>query len=247
MFKSLFGAFKKEDSPLQDYSAVGVDMHSHLIPGIDDGAKSIEDSLVLIKELVGMGFNKLYTTPHIMSDYFRNTPEIILGGLEKVREAIKLEGINIEIQAAAEYYIDDGFLKKLDSDKLLTIGDNYLLFEISYINCPDNIEDIIFRMQVQGYKPIMAHPERYPFWHNNFDQYRTFRDQGVLLQLNLNSLSGYYGYEAKKIGEKLVESEMVDLVGTDCHHLKHVEGLKRGLKEKSLKKLIETNLLNKHL
>ncbi|HMT27913.1 MAG TPA: capsular biosynthesis protein [Bacteroidia bacterium] len=247
MFKSLFGAFKKEEPALADYAGVGVDMHSHLIPGIDDGAKTIEDSMILIRELYGMGFRKFYTTPHIMSDYFRNTPEIILGGLEKVREAISNEGLQIEINAAAEYYIDDGFIKKLEGERLLTIGDNYLLFEISYINCPENIEDIIFRMQVQGYKPIMAHPERYPFWYNNFEQYRTFRDQGVLLQLNLNSLSGYYGHEAKKIGEKLVENNLVDLVGTDCHHMKHIEGLKRGLKEKSLRKLLETNLLNKHL
>lgn len=247
MFKSLFGAFRKEESAIPDYSVVGVDMHSHLIPGIDDGAKTIEDSMTLIKELSGMGFRKLYTTPHIMSDYFRNTPEIIHHGLETVREAIKAEGIPVEIDAAAEYYIDDGFVKKLENEKLLTIGANYLLFEISYINCPDNIDDIIFRMQVQGYKPILAHPERYPFWHNNFDQYRVFRDQGVLLQLNLNSLSGYYGHDAKRIGEKLVENDLVDMVGTDCHHMKHIDGLKRGLKEKSLRKLLESNLLNKHL
>lgn len=247
MLKSILGAFRKDESPQIDYSVIGTDMHSHLIPGIDDGAKTIEDSIALIKELNAMGFKKVCTTPHIMSDYFRNTPEIINNGLEKVREAVKAQGIPMEINAAAEYYIDDGFVKKLESDKLLTIGDNYLLFEISYINCPDNIDEIIFRMQVLGYKPIMAHPERYPFWYNNFDQYRAFRDQGVLLQLNLNSLSGYYGYDAKKIGDKLVENNLVDLVGTDCHHMKHVEGLKRGLKDKTLLKLLQTNLLNKHL
>ncbi len=247
MFKSLFGAFKKEENAVPDYSIVGVDMHSHLIPGIDDGAKTIEDSLILIKELKGMGFRKLYTTPHIMSDYFRNTPEIINKGLEDVRAALQEENIDMEIGAAAEYYIDDGFVNKLESEKLLTFGDNYLLFEISYINCPDNIDDIIFRMQVQGYKPVMAHPERYPFWYNNFDRYRSFRDQGVLLQLNLNSLSGYYGYDAKKTGDKLVENELVDLVGSDCHHMKHVAGLKRGLKDKTLRKLLQANLLNKHL
>ena len=247
MFKSIFGSFKKEEVAKPNYSIVGVDMHSHLIPGIDDGAKTVEDSISLIKELKEMGFKKFYTTPHIMSYYFRNTPEIITNGLEIVREAIKQEGLDVEINAAAEYYIDDGFVKKLESDKLLTIGDNYLLFEISYINCPENIDDIIFKMQVQGYKPILAHPERYPFWYTNFDRYRAFRDQGVLLQMNINSLSGYYGYEAKKIGEKLVDNDIVDLVGTDCHHMKHIDGLKRGLKDKWLKKLIQTNLLNKHL
>lgn len=247
MLKSLLNVFKKKEDPLPGYGDLGVDMHSHLIPGIDDGAKTIEDSISLIRELQGMGFRKLITTPHIMSDYFRNTPEIINEGLELVKQAVKEEGIEVELAAAAEYYIDDGFVKKLETEKLMTIGDNYLLFEISYINCPDNIDEIIFRMMVLGYRPIMAHPERYPFWNNNFDRYEKFRDQGVLLQVNTNSLSGYYGYEAKKTAEKLVEHNLVDMLGTDCHHLKHIEGLKRGLKEKSLKKLVELNLLNKQL
>ena len=244
MFKSLFGS-KKEAA--FNYGAAGVDMHSHLIPGIDDGAKTIEDSLQLIRELHAMGYRKLITSPHIMSDYFRNTPEIILSGLELVKEAVKNEGIDVEMGAAAEYYIDDGFLSKLENEKLLTFGDNHLLFEISYINCPDNISDIIFRMQVHGYKPVMAHPERYPFWYGNFNQYQVLRDQGVLMQMNINSLSGYYGFEAKKTAEKFIEHNMVDLIGTDCHHMKHIEGLKRGLKEKQMKKLLDMNLLNKHL
>lgn len=247
MLKSLFNVFKKKEDPLHGYSDLEVDMHSHLIPGIDDGAKTIEDSIALIRELKALGFRKLITTPHIMSDYFRNTPETILGGLEKVKEAVAEAGIEIELEAAAEYYIDDGFVKKLENERLLTIGKNYLLFEISYINCPDNIHEIIFRMMVLGYKPIMAHPERYPFWYTNFEQYQKFRDQGVLLQLNTNSLSGYYGFEAKKTAEKLVEHGLVDLLGTDCHHLKHIEGLKRGLKERSLRKVVELNLLNKSL
>ncbi|MDQ3050155.1 MAG: capsular biosynthesis protein [Bacteroidota bacterium] len=247
MLKSFFNAFKKKEDPLPGYNHLEVDMHSHLIPGIDDGAKTIQDSITLIKELQAMGFRKLITTPHIMSDYFRNTPENILGGLATVKAAMVEEGIEMELEAAAEYYIDDGFVKKLENEKLLTIGENYLLFEVSYINCPDNIHEIIFRMMVLGYKPIMAHPERYPFWYSNFDQYRKFRDQGVLLQLNINSLSGYYGFEAKKTADKLVEAGLVDLLGTDCHHLKHIEGLKRGLKEKNLRKLMAFNLLNRSL
>ncbi len=127
------------------------------------------------------------------------------------------------------------------------MGDNHLLFEISYINCPDNIHEIIFRMMVLGYKPIMAHPERYPFWYNDFEQYRKFREQGVLLQLNTNSLSGYYGPEAKKTAEKLIDQGLVDLIGTDCHHMRHIEALRKGLKEKSLRKLMNAELLNRKL
>lgn len=247
MLKSLLSAFRKKEDPLPGYGDLGVDMHSHLIPGIDDGAKTIEDSILLIKELQALGFRKLITTPHIMSDYYRNTPENILSGLAAVKEAIAAEGIAMELEAAAEYYIDDGFVRKLENEKLLTIGDNYLLFEISYINCPDNIHDIIFRMMVLGYKPIMAHPERYPFWYADFSQYQKFHDQGVLLQLNTNSLSGYYGIDAKRTAEKLIENGLVDLLGTDCHHMRHIEGLHRGLKEKSLKKLMGIELLNRSL
>ncbi|MEP7168952.1 MAG: CpsB/CapC family capsule biosynthesis tyrosine phosphatase, partial [Bacteroidota bacterium] len=150
MFKSLFGKFSKSDSTPVDFSTVKTDMHSHLIPGIDDGAKTIEDSIELIRRLMELGYKKAITTPHIMSDYYKNTPEIIHAGLDKVREAVAKENIGFELDAAAEYYIDDGFLNKLEAGKLLTFGNNYLLFEISYINCPDNLKDIIFQMQVHG-------------------------------------------------------------------------------------------------
>jgi protein-tyrosine phosphatase len=246
MFKSIFSKFQSK-LPIVDFSSVSADMHSHLVPGIDDGAKTVEDSLALVRSLHELGFKKLITTPHIMSDFYRNTPAIIMAGLEKVREAVKAENIPVTLDAAAEYYVDDGFVKKLESEKLLTIGENYLLFEISYINCPENINEIIFRMQVLGYKPIMAHPERYPFWYGNFDQYKQFRDNGVLLQLNTNSLSGYYGYEAKKIAEKLIENDMVDLIGTDAHHQKHIQSLHKCTTEKFLHKVLEANLLNRHL
>ena len=177
MLKSLFKIFGNKEEPLKDYSAIHTDMHSHLIPGIDDGAKTIEDSILLISELYNMGFRKLITTPHIMSDFYRNTPENIMSGLDKIKRTLKDEEIDMEIEAAAEYYFDDGFVRKLENEKLLTFGDNYLLFEISYINCPDNINEVVFKMQVQGYKPVMAHPERYPFWYNDFDKYKDFREK----------------------------------------------------------------------
>ncbi len=247
MFKSLFNKFSKPALPAVDYSAVKTDFHSHLIPGIDDGAKTIEDSIALVKKLYGLGYRKLITTPHIMSDYFRNTPAIIHAGLETVREAVKNENIPVEINAAAEYYLDDGFMHIIEQERLLTFGEKYLLFEISYINCPDNLKDMIFRMQVLGYKPVLAHPERYPFWFFKMDAYKELKDNGVLLQINVNSLSGYYGIEAKKTAEKLIDLELVDAIGTDMHHLNHADALLRNTKEKYFRKLLELNLLNKHL
>jgi tyrosine-protein phosphatase YwqE len=247
MFKSLFGKFSKSDSAPADFSEIKTDMHSHLIPGVDDGAKTIEDSLALIRRLMELGYKKAITTPHIMSDYYKNTPENIRAGLDTLRQAVANEKLEFELDAAAEYYLDDGFLEKLERGNLLTFGSNYLLFEISYINCPDNLKEIIFQIQVQGYKPVMAHPERYPFWFGKIDEYQSFRDQGVLLQINANSLSGYYGFEAKRTAEKLIEKEMVDLIGTDMHNLTHADALKKTAKEKSFKKLLGLNLINKHL
>ncbi len=250
MFKSLLKAFsssKSDSLPLADLSSLSTDMHSHLIPGIDDGAKTIEESIELIRTLHGLGYTKLITTPHIMSDYFRNTPEIIYKGLEEVRAALIENNIPVQISAAAEYYIDDGFMRKLEEEKLMTFGDNYLLVEVSYINPPDNVRDILFRAQVLGYRPILAHPERYPFWYRTIEEYQKFYDMGVLLQLNLNSLSGYYGLDAKRVAEKLIDLQIISALGTDLHHSKHGEFLQRTVNEKYLQKILEQPLINREL
>lgn len=246
-FNFFSGLFSKKNEPGIDFSSVRTDMHSHLIPGIDDGSKSVEESVALIKRFYELGFRKLITTPHIMSDYYRNTPAIINEGLEKVKEAIKKENIDIELSAAAEYYLDDGFVHKLENEKLLTFGDNYLLFEVSYINCPDNLKDILFRMQVLGYKPVLAHPERYPFWSHRFKDYFDFKDQGILLQININSLGGYYGMDAKKTAQKLIDNNMVDLIGSDLHGINHADAMKKTMREKYFRKVIEMDLINKRL
>lgn len=223
-------------------------MHSHVIPGIDDGAKTMDDSITLVTELYYLGFRKLITTPHIISDYFKNTPESIREGLERLREAIAKTGVPIEINAAAEYYLDDDFAKKIVTEPLLTLKGNYLLFELSYINRPDNLKEAIFQMQMKGYKPVLAHPERYPFFYNDFNEYKELKELGVLFQINTNSLTGYYSLPAKRIAEKMIDFDMIDFIGTDAHHGKHIASLKKCLHEKSLKKLIASKkLLNLQL
>ena len=181
-----------------DLSALKCDVHSHFIPGIDDGAQTMDDSVALIKSFYDLGYKKVITTPHILADGYPNTPEIILSGLEKVRVALKNENIPIQIEAAAEYYIDFDFDRKIEQEKLLTFGKNYLLFEVSYINPPDNLERIIFKLLTSDYKPVLAHPERYPFWSGNFKRFEQLKEKGVLFQLNINSLTGYYSRQTKK-------------------------------------------------
>lgn len=248
---SLLNIFKKKKARLEtpvDLSVLGCDIHSHFIPGIDDGAKTIEDSVEMIREMVDLGYKKIITTPHIMGDFYRNTPEIILSGLEKVKEALRKANISIPIEAAAEYYLDYDLERKMDTGQLLTFGNNNVLFEVSYMNAPENLFHTIFRMQTMGYQPILAHPERYNFWHNDFSKYESLIEKGVKLQLNINSLSGYYSVSTQKIAEQLIDKNMISYLGTDCHHMGHINLLKNVVYEKHLEKLINSKeLLNKNL
>lgn len=202
-------------------------MHSHLIPGIDDGSQSLEQSIEIIRAFKSLGYQKIITTPHIMCDYYKNTPEIILGGLEKLKAELTRLNISIEIEAAAEYNLDDGLEKIIDDKQLLTFGNNHVLFELPFMQEPQNFQEIVFKFQTNGYKPILAHPERYSYWYKNFDKYEELRAKGILLQLNLLSLTGHYSPETKKIAERMVDAGLVDFVGTDCHKIEHLAILEK--------------------
>jgi protein-tyrosine phosphatase len=248
-FKNLFSGKPKEAEypPVNDLSSVVTDIHSHLIPGIDDGVKNIEESLEMIRGFVSLGYKHLVTTPHIMSDYFKNTPEIILSGLEVVRAAVKKEQIPITIDAAAEYYLDEFLINKINMEKLLTIANKYLLFEISYINPPEYLQKVIFDIIVAGYTPLLAHPERYNFWAGRIDEYKRIKESGVLFQLNVNSLTGYYGTVSKKTAEQLIDENMIDFIGSDMHGSRHLESLRNVVHERYFRKLMAQGIKNSEL
>ena len=220
-FQKLFSKEAKLD-PL-DLSIIGTDMHSHLIPGIDDGSKSIEESVAMLKKFSELGYKKVITTPHIMSDFYRNTPEIINSGLSEVRKAIEENNIPIEIEAAAEYYLDFHLDELIANKNLLTFGDNYVLFELSFTSEPRRIKETVFDLINEGYKPILAHVERYPFYIKQWDKIEDYVVRGVKLQLNINSLSGQYGPQVKKMAEELIDRDLIDVIGSDCHHMGHLE------------------------
>lgn len=227
---------------------MGVDMHSHILPGIDDGSESLEQSVELVRTMQGLGYRKLIMTPHIMSDFFRNTPEIIREKLGLLRDAVKEAGIAMELDCAAEYYLDEGFLEKLQQGgELLTFGDNYLLFETSFLNEPLNLREAIFMMRSKGYKPVLAHPERYTYFYGKFDSLAALREQGVLFQPNLNSLTGYYSPGAKAYAERLIDEGLVDFLGSDTHGLKHTNSLQKVLQSKHLTKALALPLRNSKL
>lgn len=224
-------------------------MHSHLIPGIDDGVKSLDESISIIKKFIDLGYRKIITTPHVMADYYKNTPEIIRDGLQVLQKRIKNDALNIEVEAAAEYYLDEYFIELLNKNKeILTFGDNYVLFELPFMNKPIHLDEGIFLMLSKGYKPILAHPERYTYWYDDFEKYDELRARGVLLQMNLLSLTGHYSPQTKKIAEKMVDADLVDAVGTDCHRIEHLFQLEDNLSLKHIHKLAEKeNLFNKGL
>ncbi|MCU0429906.1 MAG: capsular biosynthesis protein [Cytophagaceae bacterium] len=223
-------------------------MHSHVLPGLDDGAATLDDSIRLIEKLASLGFKKLIATPHIMGDFFKNGPENIIPKLEEVRLAMQAKQIPVQLEAAAEYYLDEWFMQRLHkNEKLMSFGNNYVLFETSYINPSVYLSEAIFQLRSMGYIPVLAHPERYLYLHHSFSEYQKIKEQGVLFQLNTNSLSGYYNEGSKKIAEKLIQSKMIEFAGTDCHADKHTHALKKSIDTSYYHKLLDLPLLNHQL
>ncbi len=247
-FKNIFGGKKEKLIAPADISILKVDVHSHLIPGIDDGSKTMEETLTLLQEFQDLGYQKVITTPHIMSDYYKNTPEIIRNGLKEVVKAKEEAGLTITIEVAAEYNLDADFENLIDQGDLLTFGEKYLLFELPFFQEPPMLNDIIWKLQTKGYIPVLAHVERYAFWFDDWEKIQELKDRGVLFQLNINSLTGHYGPEVKKMAEKLVDNNYINLIGSDCHNMNHMTLTKKALKLPYLHKIIHSEgILNKKL
>ena len=208
-----------------DFSVLKTDIHSHFIPGIDDGSPDMETTISLIKEMQGLGFKKVITTPHVMSDFYKNSSDIILKGLTDIRSELKVQNINMEIEAAAEYYIDYDFEQKIGKEKFLTFGDNYILVELSFMEAPENLFDIIFKLRLEGYNVVLAHPERYAFF--TMDDYEELVNRGVLLQINWLSIIGYYSPQIEQKTKDLIAADIVSFIGSDCHNMNHAELYKK--------------------
>jgi protein-tyrosine phosphatase len=223
-------------------------LHSHLLPGIDDGVQTIEESLEVIKGFSNLGYKKLITTPHIMHDFYKNNAEIIKSKLAEVKQAMASESIDMELEAAAEYYLDEYFLELINSPaELLTFGDKYVLFELSFVSKPMILKDAVFNLQTKGYKPVLAHAERYLYYHQDFDELEDLYHTGVLLQLNLLSLSAYYSTAAKKIANKLISKNMISFIGSDCHNANQLTFLANTLNSAVMNPLAEIDFLNRRL
>lgn len=219
----MFNLFKKKTAAPVQQLPVTVDIHSHILPGIDDGSPDVDTSLLLVKGLYDLGIRNCIATPHIIGDLYRNNNETIEAALDKLQKALVVADIPMKVTAAAEYMLDDYFMELLQQQKpLRTLHKNLLLTEIPYTSEPVNLQEIVFNIITGGYQPVLAHPERYFYFHNNFKGYKKLKDLGFILQVNLLSLTGYYGKNAASAACYLLDEGLVGLVGTDLHHNRHL-------------------------
>lgn len=222
----MFNLFKKNTDVSAMLSLLKTDMHSHLIPGVDDGSPDMDSTIALIKGLQQLGYKKFFTSPHIMWDMYKNERSTILQKAEEVRKELSRQNIDVEFEAAAEYFMDDYFNKLLKSNApLLTINNDWVLVEFSFVSEPFDLKQNLFDLQIKGYKPVIAHPERYSYFHSKKERVHDLYDQGCLLQVNLLSLSGYYGKPTQEMAKYLLKNNLVSLFGTDLHHFRHLESL----------------------
>jgi protein-tyrosine phosphatase len=236
--------FRSKSITAFDLSQFEVDMHSHLIPGIDDGSPSMDHTIAILAKFEQLGYRKVVTTPHILNDVHPNTPKIILDGLKDVQLEIKRLGMKIEIEAAAEYYCDESFLPIIERNEILSFGSNFVLMEFGFLSPSQYEAQALFNLQVSGYVPVIAHYERYPYYFGDFKKVDALRERNIQIQVNLNSLTGHYGPGVKKMAEQLIKNKQVDFLGTDCHRIEHLILLENNLSMPIFKDIEALNLKN---
>ncbi len=216
----MFNFFSRSKQPIKLWFST--DIHCHIIPGVDDGSPDAETSVSLISGLMDLGIKRIIASPHIACETFENTPEILDAAQTELDAALCAHGMDISVTHAAENRIDDMLQKNMADNTLLAYPNKYILIENSFVQEPWDIEQVIFDLQVRGYQPILAHPERYLYYHTKAGRYKDLHDK-VLFQVNVLSLAGYYGKHVKKVAEEMIENDMVDFLGTDTHAERHLE------------------------
>lgn len=236
----MFNLFKNQTQPLSDFSMLGTDLHSHLLPGIDDGAPDLGTALDLIQTLQTLGFQRLFTTPHVMADMYPNSRNLILRKRDEVQEALLELGNDVVFETAAEYFLDSNFAGLLKGERLLTLPGDRVLIEMSFYQPYRELHQILFDLQMKGYRPILAHPERYPYYQHATD-YENLKNLGCALQINLLSLTGYYGRPAQAAAKTILRHELADYLATDLHHERHGVNLRQALSHELVREALQKN------
>ncbi|WP_343748516.1 CpsB/CapC family capsule biosynthesis tyrosine phosphatase [Fluviicola sp.] len=242
----VFDVFKRQKKETADLGgALLVDIHSHLLPGIDDGAPTMDHTIGMLRKFEELGYQKLIFTPHVMSGVYDNTTEIILRKLEEVRGVSKELGLKLQLEASAEYYFDETFFERISRKDLLPFHGNHILFEFSFRNQPSRVEEVVFQLKSAGYQPVLAHFERYLYYHPSIEVARQLRERGCMIQVNLNSFTGHYGLNVKNQAMRLLKAGCIDLLGSDCHRIQHLELLENSLQEAVFHQLIKEPVKNR--
>ncbi len=222
-------------------------MHAHILPGIDDGAVDTETSLMLIRGLIDLGYKRLYATPHVMADLYPNTRDLILKKRDELFQAIDHAGIVLDcFGAAAEYMLDENFMALIGKEPLLTLPGNRVLVEMSSYQPSPALHQVLFDLQMKGYKPVLAHPERYRYYHSAED-FENLKQLGCEFQTNILSLTGHYNKAIQAAARILLKNKLIDFLGTDLHHARHLENLRNALSHKSVIEATSHNLKNREL
>ena len=232
IFNSLF---KRQRQPL----FFATDIHCHILPGIDDGAPAADYGAELVMRMSAWGLSRIIATPHVVGEVYENTPESISAALTRLQESMHAKGIPTTVQSAAEHRLDDLFSRNIIADTLISHPGKHVLIENSFMQEARDIDSIVIRLTNRGYIPIMAHPERFVYYHSaNLKRYFELHRLGVRFQVNLLSIAGRYGSEPRHVAERLIEAGIVDFFGTDVHRHEHCDAIEAFLSSRNYDKLL---------
>lgn len=236
----MFGLFKKKEQPASLFFST--DIHCHILPGIDDGSPDASTSAELVERMKSWGIKRIIASPHVTMETFENTPATIKPALEALKAELANRGIDLDLSHSAEYRIDEFFTRQLNEGNIVPLPHNYLLVENSFIQEPWGLDQLLFDLKVKGYRPILAHPERYHYYHGHRDRYKNIHETGTMFQINLLSLAGYYGSAERNMANKLIENGLVDFIGTDLHNHRHADYIEQYLGSKDYRRLLASGL-----
>ena len=233
MFDFLF----RKKQAIQAQLPFATDIHAHIVPGVDDGADDLEESIQLVRALHKMGVNRIIATPHRTDETFENSVETIQPAFDQLKQALATEQIPVTIDYSFEYRMDEGFMQLLKENKIRPLSKNYVLVENSFIQALWNLDELLFDLKLKGFIPILAHPERYAYYHQHKEVYDKLHHTGCLFQVNILSFAGHYGKPVKETALWLLKKGYIDFCGTDIHHQGHATLIEKFLQSKEYQKI----------
>ena len=231
----LFGIFKHNKEQVKLF--YNTDIHCHILPGVDHGSRNIEDSLEMLRAEMEMGINRVILTSHVTAVTFENTRESLMDAFLKLKDAVTDAGLDIDLYLSAEYRMDEYFDREYAADHLIPMPGKHILLENSFQQELMNLNELLFDMQVKGYKTILAHPERYSYYSHRRKRYEELHNAGARFQINILSFTGYFGEEARDSALWFARNGMIDYLGSDMHNIKHAHIIMDYINSKEWRKL----------